>query len=117
MGPSDSRVCGSLLEFTGQSDRMIKMYMYSKIQDTFTRMNEFLLDMSCGQMEFCENCPNVDHIFVLIRFDRNFLRVNVFGSPHVAVAIFPRKWQHWRSDLYYNSKHAMRTVCSNFASC
>ena len=33
---------------------MIKMYL--KIQDIFTRLNEFLPDMSGGQTEFREDC-------------------------------------------------------------
>ena len=43
----------SLLEFTGPTCKMIKMYL--KIQDIFTRPNEFLPDMSVGQTEFCED--------------------------------------------------------------
>ena len=33
---------------------MIKMHL--KIQDIFTRPNEFLPDMSGGQTDFCEDC-------------------------------------------------------------
>ena len=36
--------------------KMIKMYL--KIQDIFTRPNEFLPDMSGGQTEFREDCTN-----------------------------------------------------------
>ena len=37
-----------------ESYKMIKMYL--KIQDIFTRPNEFLPDMSGGQTEFREDC-------------------------------------------------------------
>ena len=39
---------------------MIKMYL--KIQDIFTRPNEFLSDMSGGQTEFHEDCTFVVHL-------------------------------------------------------
>ena len=43
--------------------KIIKMYL--KIQDIFTRTNEFLPDMSGGQTEFREDCVMHVHEIVL----------------------------------------------------
>ena len=54
---------------------MIKMYL--KIQDIFTRPNEFLPDMSGGQTEFREDCP----------FNVKFIRLD---QNHIGLARKPR---------------------------